>query len=240
MECNVFPTSIFDNFYDDPDSVREYALSLEYRNWRGTYPGLRSKPLPEINKGFWQRSYHKVLSMFGDYYHTEDDTNYTVDSCFQKISRFSSDPEDPVNAGYIHNDEPADLAAVVYLDKDPFINNGTSLYVKDNPSSLLLSEIKHKRRVAESVLGVSETSNIDDIQKYRESIIENNKQYTLTVEVKNCYNRMIAYSGNQWHSQTNYYMPSDEDFRLTQVFFFYDMKLPIELIPQNRCNRYGI
>ena len=240
MECNVFPTSIFDNFYDDPDSVREYALSLEYRNWRGTYPGLRSKPLPEINKGFWQRSYHKVLSMFGDYYHTEDDTNYTVDSCFQKISRFSSDPEDPVNAGYIHNDEPADLAAVVYLDKDPFINNGTSLYVKDNPSSLLLSEVKHKRRVAESVLGVSETSNIDDIQKYRESIIENNKQYTLTVEVKNCYNRMIAYSGNQWHSQTNYYMPSDEDFRLTQVFFFYDMKLPIELIPQNRCNRYGI
>ena len=240
MVCNVFPTSIFDNFYDDPDSVREYALSLEYRNWRGTYPGLRSKPLPEINKGFWQRSYHKVLSMFGDYYHTEDDTNYTVDSCFQKISRFSSDPEDPVNAGYIHNDEPADLAAVVYLDKDPFINNGTSLYVKDNPSSLLLSEVKHKRRVAESVLGVSETSNIDDIQKYRESIIENNKQYTLTVEVKNCYNRMIAYSGNQWHSQTNYYMPSDEDFRLTQVFFFYDMKLPIELIPQTRCNRYGI
>ena len=240
MVCNVFPTSIFDNFYDDPDSVREYALSLEYKNWRGTYPGLRSKPLPEINKGFWQRSYHKVLSMFGDYYHTEDDTNYTVDSCFQKISRFSSDPEDPVNAGYIHNDEPADLAAVVYLDKDPFINNGTSLYVKDNPSSLLLSEVKHKRRVAESVLGVSETSNIDDIQKYRESIIENNKQYNLTVEVKNCYNRMIAYSGNQWHGQTNYYMPSDEDFRLTQVFFFYDMKLPIELIPQNRCNRYGI
>ena len=240
MVCNVFPTSIFDNFYDDPDSVREYALSLEYKNWRGIYPGLRSKPLPEINKGFWQRSYHKVLSMFGDYYHTEDDTNYIVDSCFQKISRFSSDPEDPVNAGYIHNDEPAHLAAVVYLDKDPFINNGTSLYIKDNPSSLLLSEVKHKRRVAESVLGVSETSNIDDIQKYRESIIENNKQYNLTVEVKNCYNRMIAYSGNQWHGQTNYYMPSDEDFRLTQVFFFYDMKLPIELIPQTRCNRYGI
>ena len=237
MECNVFPTSIFDNFYDDPDSVREYALSLEYRNWRGTYPGLRSKPLPEINKGFWQRSYHKVLSMFGDYYHTEDDTNYTVDSCFQKISRFSSDPEDPVNAGYIHNDEPADLAAVVYLDKDPFINNGTSLYTLDNPSSN--NELR-KPSLVENVLGVSETSNIDDIQKYRESIIENNKQYNLTVEVKNCYNRMIAYSGNQWHGQTNYYMPSDEDFRLTQVFFFYDMKLPIELIPQTRCNRYGI
>ena len=134
MVCNVFPTSIFDNFYDDPDSVREYALSLEYKNWRGIYPGLRSKPLPEINKGFWQRSYHKVLSMFGDYYHT-DDRNYTVESCFQKISRFSSDPEDPINVGYIHNDDPADLAAVVYLDKDPFINNGTSLYTLDNPSS---------------------------------------------------------------------------------------------------------
>ena len=236
MVCNVFPTSIFDNFYDDPDSVREYALSLEYKNWRGIYPGLRSKSLPEINKGFWQRSYHKVLSMFGDYYHT-DDTNYRVESCFQKISRFSSDPKDPINVGYIHNDDPADLAAVVYLDKDPFINNGTSLYTLDNPSSN--SELR-KPSLVENVLGVSETSNIDDIQKYRESIIENNKQYNLTVEVKNCYNRMIAYSGNQWHGQTNYYMPSDEDFRLTQVFFFYDMKLPIELIPQTRCNRYGI
>ena len=33
--------SVFDNFYSDPDKVREYALGLEY-NVVGNYPGKRS------------------------------------------------------------------------------------------------------------------------------------------------------------------------------------------------------
>ena len=33
---------VADNFYDDPDSVRNFALSQEF-SVRGNYPGLRTK-----------------------------------------------------------------------------------------------------------------------------------------------------------------------------------------------------
>jgi hypothetical protein len=39
-----------------------------------------------------------------------------------------------------------------------------------------------------------------------------------TIEVKNQYNRLIFYDGSNLHTQTNYWMPNDEE-RLTLVFF---------------------
>ena len=62
----------------------------------------------------------------------------------------------------------------------------------------------------------------------------------MTVEVKNKYNRVIIYSGTQWHGQSNYWMPNEDDFRLAQVFFFYEMKIPNILAPKVRCESYGI
>ena len=58
-------------------------------------------------------------------------------------------------------------------------------------------------------------------------------------EVKNCYNRLISYSGD-FHGASSYYTQNEEDFRLTQVFFFFGMNIPYELVPQIRCSRYGI
>ena len=60
------------------------------------------------------------------------------------------------------------------------------------------------------------------------------------MEVKNRYNRAIIYPGNAYHGQTSYYMPNDEDFRLTQVFFFCDMEVNPILVPEVRCSQYGI
>ena len=49
---SLIPTSCVDDFYEDPDSIREYALSLDYKKEKGNYPGVRTKDLSYINKDF--------------------------------------------------------------------------------------------------------------------------------------------------------------------------------------------
>ena len=64
--------------------------------------------------------------------------------------------------------------------------------------------------------------------------------FELTMEVKNCYNRCIAYSGQQLHGQSNYWMPNDDDFRLAQVYFVYDLKLPPNLMTSSRLDMFPV
>ena len=94
MVCN-YPISIFDHYYNDPDAIREYALSLEYTKAPGFFPGYRTECLSTISKEFWELSYQKFLP---------DNINpdeYVIRSQLQKIYRFSNDPEDPVNSGSV-------------------------------------------------------------------------------------------------------------------------------------------
>tara|TARA_B100001094_G_scaffold258353_1_gene258138 strand:- start:36 stop:725 length:690 start_codon:yes stop_codon:yes gene_type:complete len=226
-----FPITCYDNFYDNPDQVREFALDLDYTRSSGFYPGIRTPNLSEVDSKFYEFSYRRVLSLFGDYSETNHSNNYEVLTQFQKISRFSSDPDDPANLGWIHLDTKADLAAVVYLDPDPNLDNGTCIYRKDRP--LPPSESIDPDNLPNCMKGYQ----VDD--EFRELIVANNSQYTKTLEVKNCYNRLISYSGD-FHGASSYYTQNEEDFRLTQVFFFFGMNIPYESVPQIRCSRYGI
>jgi hypothetical protein len=238
----LYPIGCYDNFYKDPDPVREFALGLDYTKYGGFYPGFRSPCISTLNTKLFEYSVKKLLSMYGNYYDIPLE-NYEVFSYFQKIYRFSSDPDDVINDGWIHCDGNTLLAAVVYLDKEPFSNNGTSFYHKVNSSSkTIMSQIDGaaEQTPYDRIIGESDHCKIDDVHWYRDKLIENNNQFNLTVSVNNCYNRLISYSGDQWHGQSNYYMPNDQDFRLTQVFFFYRMNVPINLIPSIRCSADGI
>ena len=51
---NFFPSCV-DNFFEDPDKIREFALSLNF-NEDGDYPGYRTKELAKID----QNLYHSM------------------------------------------------------------------------------------------------------------------------------------------------------------------------------------
>ena len=229
----LFPSLSFSDFYEDPDSVREFALKLQYHNKMGSHPGLRTNSLDHIDNNFANYSARKVLSLLGNFDNPE--VRYTCVTAFQKIWRFSSDPNDVVNRGWIHHDGKVMLAAVIYLDPNPSTDNGTSFYDLPEEDFYEIPTTKEYN----GVMGEGDISDIDDIKWYRENIVKNNKQFKLTMEVKNRYNKAIVYSGQHMHTQTNYWMPTDDDFRLTQVFFFTDLKLPNHLIPEARITRYG-
>ena len=183
---------------------------------------------------FYRHSVDKFMSLFDDW--GGAGASFNCSTSFQKIHRYSSDPNDPVNQGWIHHDGIIQLAAVVYLDPEPINDNGTSFY---EPKSDDIKPPDHDDAY-HGVLGGKGISNIDDIDWYRENIVKNNESFDLTMEVKNCYNRAIVYSGHHMHGQTNYWMPNDDDFRLTQVFFFSDLRLPYMLVPDYRVDRYAI
>ena len=233
-----FPITCYDDFYENPDQVREFALSLEYTKVSGFFPGSRTQPLSTIDKDFCEFSCQRVLSIFGDYSETCDPNNYRALTQFQKTSRFSSDSDDPVNMGWIHEDIKADLAAVIYLDPNPNIDSGTTMYtLTDN--NFGKDEISEQmKKVRYDVFMSTTTCDIDSGKHYEKSLIDNNKQFEKTLEIKNCYNRAIMYNGDQFHAQSSIY--NKFDFRLTQIFFVDDLHTPVNNIPRWRCNNYAL
>ena len=61
---NFFPTTCIDNFYKDPDGIRNFALSLNYNDNSGNFPGLRTDNLNKIDAQFYKQSVNKLLSLF--------------------------------------------------------------------------------------------------------------------------------------------------------------------------------
>ena len=49
-----FNSACVDDFFENPDEVREWGLSLPKDNTVGNYPGVRSKELGEVNSTFKQ------------------------------------------------------------------------------------------------------------------------------------------------------------------------------------------
>jgi len=233
---NPFPITCYNNFYENPDSVREFALSLDYTNNGGFYPGFRTKCLSSISKEFYQESVFKLLSVFGLF--DESNTSLEVHSYFQKTWSFSEDPNSILNQGWIHVDPKTILAAVIYLDPNPNIDSGTTMYtLTDN--NFGKDEISEQmKKVRYDVFMSTTTCDIDSGKHYEKSLIDNNKQFEKTLEIKNCYNRAIMYNGDQFHAQSSIY--NKFDFRLTQIFFVDDLHTPVNNIPRWRCNNYAL
>ena len=239
-----FPISCFDDFYKDPDKVREWALDLEYTKHKGTYPGVRTQCLSGIDRDFYEVSCRKFLGMFDDFDKPPDQVNFKIRTYFQKIWRFSSDPNSIRNKGWIHTDGNVLLAGVVYLNPNSDPNAGTSIYTKKKdaiiPEWMIYEEgVPNKSKFIQDVLQSDTSSPLDSIKDYDKGLKENNDMYELTLEIKNKYNRMIAYDGNQWHGQSTYWM-DNEECRLTQVYFVEQLNCFNQKFPNVRCERYGI
>lgn len=206
-----FPIICVDDFYEDPDIVRKYALSLDYfKDDNATYPGLRTKQLSQINPTFFNDFCFKILSLF--FNSEKDKVNVNVSTTFQKIYPYncSKKYKEIINSGWVHKDVYADFAGVIYLNPNPNLSSGTSIYeLKKNQNEKFDFSIRDKF--------YNKEENICENQYVKEKINHNSKFYK-TLEVKNQYNRLLVYDSCYWHSQSKFLMDT-EDFRLTQVFF---------------------
>jgi len=204
-----FPVTIVDNFYENPDLVREYALSLSYQSSKtGKYPGSRTKLLSIQNERFSRIFSKKLFSLFFDYETTK--LAWNVETTFQKINSFSEEEKNIKNSGWIHADDDTVFAGVVYLNPDPKPNWGTSIYtLKPNEIDDCLQKTKF--------LHYSNSPDFNEIEHEKEKNFNNNK-FVESIRVENVYNRIIIFEGGVYHGVPSYYSNDDEP-RLTQVFF---------------------
>jgi hypothetical protein len=203
-----FPATCLDNFYQDPDSVVEFAMHcLEHYPSvdDGNYPGKRTIQLHEIDSKFFDIFCRKLFSIYYDF--SKTNINWVVETSFQYIHSFSDNKQNIKNKGWIHLDDCSVFAGVVYLTKDADKDSGTSLF-KLKDSSLLDSTDKKYNFFKK---------NIDD--DYDVALENHNSCFIETVRFNNIYNRMISFDSSVYHGVNNFHTGCDSKSRLTQVFF---------------------
>lgn len=192
---------VVDNFYEDPDSVRDYALGLQYakysRQWYSSALEIRDNEL----KGKGIRLAHDAIkSRLAEITQsTIDDSTWATSGDgwngafhYKKMRLFR-------NRSTIHNhcgrleDVNIGWSGLVYLSPNPKNDSGTSIW------------LQRKTGKAYS----------------RESIYDNRTDdYDLVIRIKNQYNRLVLFNASVLHMGDKGYGLSMKKARLFQTFFF--------------------
>lgn len=115
MKVNLI---VADDFYDDPDDVRNFALNQEFAV-RGNYPGLRTKSfLNESHKQVINALVSHAAGGVTDWLLDENGDGYT--GAFQICTA--------MDRTWIHSDYKNMWAGVCYLTPDAPLSAGTALY----------------------------------------------------------------------------------------------------------------
>ena len=203
-----FPTICVDGFFNDPDSIRNFALNSEFKYSRdGAWPGKRTDYLYNFCPDLYEKFCNKFFSVF--FNSKKDMGDWRVDAMFQLVEPFSNDPDHIKNKGWIHRDK-AVYSGVVYLTPDINPDTGTSLFQAVDDSYFIKNyEDEVKKSFYKDGLDVNGL--------YKETITNHNKMFKETVCFKNIYNRLIGWEGDTPHGVNTFFA---EDLpRLTLVFF---------------------
>ena len=201
---NLYPVTIIENFYENPDAIRKFAMAQEYTfcheivNVDYVYPGCRTGDLSNLDKELYDKICTKLVSVF----HNEenDHMRWLISTSFQSVSA-------EYGQGVIHTDHNTIFAGVLYLTPDAPLNSGTSLFKKNNnfdekKYQQALEDNDERFKAGEIAMSADYHSMFDEI-----------------VRVNNVYNTLIIYEGRHFHAANHFFGKALKDSRLTQVFF---------------------
>lgn len=200
MKNYIIPTTIVDDFFDNPRWVREFALEQKFEpDPEGRWPGLRTEQLDKLHKPLFDHTVSRILSIFYDLHTTNLEWHAT--GGFQLTTGV-------YNQGWVHKDLEM-ITAIIYLNDTAYnTNNGTTIYDIKEPGILFLNSDKKK----ESFL------NPASVLKNEQYRIEHNNSYVESTIVKNKFNRLVAFDSHLFHAANEFAMP-DTTERLTLVIF---------------------
>lgn len=215
-----FPVAIVDNFFKEPDKVKNFALHQEFkRDETSNYPGLRTDCLSVIEPSLHNEFLKKFFSIYYDF--KFEQLNWIVEARFQKTSN-------NFDSGWVHydgdNNSSNKVAGIIYLTPNAPLQSGTSIYKAKNnvliPS--INAEAKHSHYYA--------NGNSEELKKLKEL---EKAQFDETINVSNIYNRLISFGADEYHAAQNYF-GQDNESRLILVFFV--SKFDAHSLPLERAN----
>lgn len=215
---NLYPVTVVDNFYDQPDAMRKFALAQKYRfrheetDIDYVYPGCRTKDLYELDSDLQAQVLKKIISVFHIAEH--DHMRWAISSSFQSVGA-------AYGSGIIHTDTNTIFAGVLYLSPDAPLDAGTSLYRKnasfDQAKYKRAQDVNNERfNSGELVMDTTYHSMFDEV-----------------LRLNNVYNTLILFEGDMFHAANQFFGSTLEDSRLAQVFF-------INKIDANKANSFPL
>jgi Family of unknown function (DUF6445) len=201
---NLYPVTVIENFYENPDAIRKFALMQKFTyckevpNIEYVYPGARTKDLSLLNKDLFDKICTKLVSVFHNAEH--DTMRWLITTSFQSVS-------EEYSQGVIHTDSNTVFAGVLYLTPDAPLNSGTSLF-KPNKT---FDEAKYQQALVDN-----------DVRFKAGEIAMDTAYHSMfdeVVRVNNVYNTLIIYEGRHYHAANQFFGKTLKDSRLAQVFF---------------------
>jgi Family of unknown function (DUF6445) len=201
---NLYPVTIVENFYENPDAIRNFALKQKFTfcheipNVDYVFPGSRTEDLSNLDKALYDKICTKLVSVF---HNTEHDyMRWGIITSFQSVS-------EAYKEGVIHTDHNTIFAGVLYLTPNAPLDSGTSLFKKnktfdEKKYQRALEDNDEKFKTGKIIMDTSYHSMFDEI-----------------VRVNNVYNTLIIYEGRHFHAANQFFGQSLKDSRLAQVFF---------------------
>ena len=188
---------VIDNFYDDPDKIREYALSLNYQSPENHGAvGYRCEYGRKIEDGTKQL-FEKLLHTTIPNGNNHGEWNYSTNGCFQWCN---------AAVPIVYHCDSQQYAAIIYLTPDAPPNCGTSFF-RHKKYKIRNSEIFSKSDWYQSDL------------KYKEPHLDKT-QWEAVDNIGNVYNRLVIFDAQYIHAVTEYFGENINNSRLFQLFFF--------------------
>lgn len=216
---------IVDNFYENPDEIRDLAIQLDYGDSPalvGGFPGMRgSLGTPQVKKKLYQGFYH-LCKELGDLNEEDFERNWDNLGFMVNITKDSYIRPNPM--GIIpHQDfwEKEDgwestyqYGAVVYLNTEDECAGGTNLYSYEGEMSIP-SDYKPNWLSGPIIRTLSD----DLLFKYIRDRVDSNDPYKLELEAEMKYNRMFLYPAKFLHTANLDLGMFVDEYRINQVFF---------------------
>ena len=192
-----FNSLTIDNFYTNPDEVREFALKQEFKV-RGNYHGQRTKSF--LTDSLKKKMRDILYPFAGEitYWGSDDKENNYTGSFQYTVSEDRS---------WIHADSTTDWAAVCYLTPDAPLSAGTGIF---RHKATGWSHYDYKRENEPGYVESAPPGN--EMRDYT--------KWEMVDRIGNVYNRLIMYRADNYHVSLDYFGQNMHDGRLFQVFFF--------------------
>jgi len=212
IRVNNFYSVCVDNFFKNPNKIREWGLSLPKKpDADGRWPGVRTSSLHEIDYPFANQLALKVLSSYFDFRYNSISWEKN-NSYFQEISPYEDNKNAIKNQGWIHQDNDSEFAFLIYLTPNADVNSGTSLFnLKEEERTKYALNL---RQYAKESFFKGEKINEEE---YNKLYLEHHNKFIEKTRFSNIYNRMIAYDGVEFHKANNFV--TNAETRLTIVGF---------------------
>ncbi len=184
---------VVDNFYSDPDWVRNYAMSnLEY-NYSGYHKGKRS-----YDRFILEGTKEKFEEILG-----RKITNWNHSSYANGVFQYCTS-QDPI----VYHVDSQTYAAMVYLTPNAPLQTGTATYKSKITGATRFDE-PGGDEYYNTFKGLSSDMNFYDATTYE-----------VVDTVANVYNRLVMFDSKTIHAATGYFGDEIENARFFHLFFF--------------------